>query len=425
MNLSANEIIKCDRRRLAHEAVIRLRAMMRRCGDQSSLSITWGDYKGVRGGVYHFIQFTESAKAPGSMFWEVSEKHLEPDQIATLVNNGFCEHGFAGPAQDPVPAASGGEFWEVASTTADIFFDLLGLPEPAEFVFDLIDQGAPKPHDGADAGHGDHWGCLEEEVSELPDRWLRRAVADGMMADHREPGPLEEGEAIGIVWPAEGSLRVLSLIAGVSDEDGEVRNVLASAYPYAHTGRVYRLVIEDIIPWANGIEGWLTASFAGEDGPIVTFFDTRFYAHNQEYRIGMEADFILSGLAYRAVDAHPDPVFITDPDRIRAMRAGTDRADDESPVEIRLNGAAILIPRSDADPDDYEFQAPVLERERFDLNGRQVMRLTATVMRLSDSDRDISIDIYVGEHGWGNDARPSVGSDVQGVLWLQGHMVTT
>lgn len=64
-------------------------------------------------------------------------------------------------------------------------------------------------------GHGDHWCCIEDDVEKVPAAWLPLAIADGRVIDDRSPGPLAEGEAIGIEW-SETPLRVLTLIASAA-----------------------------------------------------------------------------------------------------------------------------------------------------------------------------------------------------------------
>jgi hypothetical protein len=73
------------------------------------------------------------------------------------------------------------------------------------------------------------------------------------------------------------------------------------------------------------------------------------------------------------------------PESFHSCSHGAGRA-----IEVRLQGAAILLPREDLSPDDYSFQAPVKEVESFDMHGRRVTRLRCTVLRL-DSDVDIDL----------------------------------
>lgn len=270
-------------------------------------------------------------------------------------------------------------------------------------------------------GHGNHWQCLFDVENGIRD-WLPVMVERGCLIDPRPANDgLGAGEVVGIAYP-DTPLRTLSLIVGMR-KNGTMRQVLASAYPFAVKGVRRRLVVEDVIPWQGDIEAWIRTSFPDGDGPELTFFDSRYYANKKRIGVGMEADFILAGMAYFAEVVHPEPILIETPDVIRAMRAGTDRADDPSPVEVRMEGAAILFPREERAPHEYEFQAPVTAVEAFDLLGRRMVRLTVTVARLIDhEDEDVAIDLYVSDHVWGSNERPMPGADVRGLMWLQGYL---
>ncbi len=100
-------------------------------------------------------------------------------------------------------------------------------------------------------------------------------------------------------------------------------------------------------------------------------------------------------------------------------RQDSDAAVDTSPIEVRLQGAAILLPCEDLSPDDYNFQASVKEVESFDMDGRRVTRLRCTVLRLKS---DIDIDLYATAAGMREGEQPRIGDDVRGALWLQGYL---
>lgn len=274
----------------------------------------------------------------------------------------------------------------------------------------------------AHEGHGNHWQCVFEDLQQLM-RLLPTMIECGHFLDDVGKGGLAEGATVGITWP-NTPLRALSLISNVR-EGGVSHQHLVSGFPYAAGGLHQRLVIEEIIPWQNGIEAWIKASPPGDDGPSLTFFDTRFYANRHLMKVGLEAEFILAGLAYFAEVAHPEPVVIAKEDTIRAMRAGTAQADDLSPIEIHMEGAAILLPQDDYAPDEYEFQGPVKMIETFNVFDKAVTKLTLTVARLLDAiDSDIDIELFVGDHVWRTDERPLPGEDVRGLLWLQGFLST-
>lgn len=269
-------------------------------------------------------------------------------------------------------------------------------------------------------GHGNHWGCVFKDQRLLM-QFLPVLVERGRIVDRFEERGMADGATTAIAWP-DTPLRGLSLISE-ERQNGITRQVLASAFPYAATGLRHRLVVKEILPWQSGIEAWIKASPPGDDGPSITFFDTRFYANQRLMKIGLEADFILAGLGYFAEVVYPEPVLITKEHTIRAMRAGTAGADDLSPIEVGMEGTAMLLPRDDYAPDEYEFHGPVKLVDTFDVFDRRMIKLTITVARLSDhNDSDIDIELFVGDHVWRSNERPMPGADVQGLLWLQGRL---
>lgn len=280
--------------------------------------------------------------------------------------------------------------------------------------------------------HGDHWGCLSENVEEFVQRLSPLMLTHGRCIDPHpsdrrsgSDGILAAGESIGLVWP-ESPLCGLSVISGL-EESGAVSQVLMSSYPFVITGARYTLTVMEIIPWSNGVEAWIKACPPNSEGPLLTFFDTRYYAYRDRLRIGQQAEFALAGLVYAAEVVHPEPILITDPDAIRKLRVETSELDEITPMELQTEGAAILLPGDEEEaPDDYQFQGPVKAVETVTVFDQSITRFTATVARLpkpGDADIDLDIELYVANHAWRTEERPVWGSDVRGYVWLQGCLV--
>src|SRR5581483_8843074 len=100
---------------------------------------------------------------------------------------------------------------------------------------------------------------------------------------------------------------------------------------------------------------WIKTRVPGIDGLSLTFFDSRYYASRDRLSVGVEAEFIIAGLAYTAEVAHPEIVRIDEPEKIRAMRAGTERADDLSKIKINMRGFAFFFVRKKSPQEDYVF----------------------------------------------------------------------
>ena len=121
--------------------------------------------------------------------------------------------------------------------------------------------------------------------------------------------------------------------------------------------------------------------------------------------------------------SHLEPAVITDAEKIRAMR-GPEEASDLSPIEIRFEGGAALFPRADRAPDEYEFLGPVKDVTAFELFEQNITRVTLAIGRRPDADvgDDIDIDLYVADHAWRSSERPQPGSNLRGLMWLQGYL---
>jgi len=283
--------------------------------------------------------------------------------------------------------------------------------------------------------HGDHWACLTDDVPALLESWIPRVVEYGDMVEGERDTYLEPGEAAGLAWPDIG-LCALAIVAGTADEDREGSD-LVSAYPYVRGGIRHAIVIDDIIPWENGYEGWITGHLPGTDGPSITFFDTGFYAGRDIYEVGDTVEFEFAAVAYRADVGPPPPITVDDPGRVRELRAAMGAEDDGSPLELSFDGASILYPREEMGPDSYEFigtadavEAVDVEELRLtETTDATVWQLAVTVLRLplggdeaeeSAADYLFDVLVFVADGRWAEETRPQPGDDTNGILWLIG-----
>jgi hypothetical protein len=187
-----------------------------------------------------------------------------------------------------------------------------------------------------------------------------------------------------------------------------VDNVIASAYPEVEDGPVWQVQIHEIIPWANGIEGQISGSAFGA---LVRFFDTRFYENADKYEVGEIYNFNMGALAYIMGQA-PE------------IEAQSDIG-----AKISFKGASAYMPAasggladSDADIDDYWFHSP-LEGEPVETSLAE-QRLTGyPIIMAIPNDRELHITVYAADHVLAADmALARLGDDLQGFLWLQGHL---
>lgn len=277
--------------------------------------------------------------------------------------------------------------------------------------------------DGDDAQHylGSHWDPFVEDSKELmkrlPEIVSQAMVQTGYGADRKPTRPLPESWPKGfeLVWPLRAQGLALILRA---EEDA---NMIVSLFPFFGTGSQHLLTLQSIVVWDGGLEAQITAGLG--DGE-VTFFDTQFLINRGWYEAGKQYDFIFTGMAYNANPAVKRELKIQrHPDQIEWMNQSLKDGEDPHAVEctMTLDGAAMFLPISEWDVDDYSFRAPVKSVEEFqDWLGQDGWRVRATVMRFDDE--DVDLDIVVTRRAWAGEAPPQVGQDMEGRLWLQGYL---
>lgn len=282
-------------------------------------------------------------------------------------------------------------------------------------------------HEDADIptneGHGEHWVCLFRDIETTVTAHLPQVVSEGSLLGFAEPAPIMGEATAGLWWPGQAGRGTLALVAiNAQDEDGTAGNLLMSAYPAVLDGPIQPLTIQEVLPWSNGIEGLVRATFPEDgSGPEIAFFDTLFYLNRDRYRPGLTLPFRLAAFAYWAQVVHPEPVVIDKPEAIEAMRKGTEREGDMSSIEVIMSGAAILFPRDDLSPDDAEAQGPVRAVDHVLWAGVPLTCCWVTVVRLLDrEDEDIDIPVFIAPHVWRTGERPEPGNDLQALIWIQG-----
>lgn len=273
-------------------------------------------------------------------------------------------------------------------------------------------------YDDEEAQHylGSHWDSFTDDSKEIIGRlpeMLDSAVPLGKPCD----GALPDGWPVGVTlaWPntEQGIAMVLRVDADAYQ--------LVSLYPHLSAGSLEELSLNEVKVWEGGLEAQISAGWKGAE---VGFFDTGFVSNRIKYRTGQNYQFRLAGIAYKASPAENKEFEITrNPDELawlnRNLRAGEEPH--EATYKLRLDGAAMFMPVSEWDIDDYSFRAPLKSVEAFsDFLGQEGWRVRATVMRFDDEDADL--DIWITRHAWAGESAPQVGQDISGTLWLQGEL---
>jgi hypothetical protein len=274
-----------------------------------------------------------------------------------------------------------------------------------------------------DAQHflGSHWDPFVEDCTEIIDRVPEIASTalqqTGYGNVHLPPREVPEDWPKGfrLVWP----LRIQGLMATLRTEK-EV-GMIVSVFPFFATGSQHTLTLHEVSVWDGGLEAQITARWGEGE---VTFFDTQYLINRAWYETGKDYDFIFSGVAYKAgpakkhecqINRHPDQVAWMNQRRKEGEKLH------KTTVTMSMEGAAMFLPVTGWDVDDYSFHAPVKSVTEFtDWLGQDGWRVCATVMRFGNEDGDL--DILITKRAWSGAAPPQVGQDIEGQLWLQGYL---
>ena len=272
---------------------------------------------------------------------------------------------------------------------------------------------------------GSHWEPFYEDANDLyrtlPDIIPQSSVHEGFNSNHPAPREIPEEWAKGmhLCWPGHYRGLVVTLLTEKN------QNVMVSIYPYICIGVEVSIEIQRVFVWHSGVEAQIEGSWGDA---TITFFDTSFLNDRAWYETGASYQFILSGIAYEAKPAELNelPVKLP-PDIINGLRAITEEQGVEAPAihdlkTLQLEGAAILSPIPEWDRDDYWFRGTVRRVRPFndDWLGQSGWEVRVTVMRFGDKDADL--DVFITQRIWSGSKPPRTGQDIEGSLWLQGHL---
>lgn len=201
-----------------------------------------------------------------------------------------------------------------------------------------------------------------------------------------------------------------------------VTNFVASIYPYYEYGIQASVTLKKVKVWDEGVEAQIVATWGDAS---VTFFDTHFLINRTWYETGKVYDFILLGIAY---EARPSTImeipFTPEPEVVAWLERYAKEMGKPPPVftgTLSLKDMAMFFDIPEWDKDDYKFRGPVRSvKEVEDILGQYGWLVRATVMRFGDEDADL--DILITCRAWKDAAPPEIGQDIEGTLWLQGHL---
>jgi hypothetical protein len=214
-------------------------------------------------------------------------------------------------------------------------------------------------------------------------------------------------------WPAEAippaGVRPEN-VAYISEDNGEIRHLfvvltgrtigpsrVGAAYPFVPHGAAYEVEIRAVHPAETGIEGEVTAQYAGHE---FRFFEPLWGVKRSSYKVGA-----LQRIRFAAF-GH--------------SLAATNGEIPEAPSPAAVGPASALVMIGPGPSSRYGMHATILEWRGFWTGERLYYALK---LRLFDDGGDFAVDLYAGRHCFADAFSPAAGVAVAGVMWLHGTLV--
>lgn len=281
--------------------------------------------------------------------------------------------------------------------------------------------------ENADVQHylGAHWAPFIDDVKvvfeKLPE-FLKEAVvknALGLILKPERTLPEEWTQGATLAWPS--SQEGIAITVHIAVNSNEIVNL----FPFTQHGSQHRLYVEKVIVWEDGLTAQIDTLFGDAS---LTFFDTDFVANRGWYEAGCVQEFLLTGIAYSAQPAEIFELPITHSSDVVAWRNQLAEQNRNKTIQetemLSLKGMALLFPLREGDVDEYSFRGEVVLVQPFSgFIGQKGWRARVRVMR--DAPDSLDLDICITEKAWQGKESPQLGEDIEGALWLQGHLWST
>ena len=259
----------------------------------------------------------------------------------------------------------------------------------------------------------DRWNAVYAEV----ERELKTRVPELMKQASHRWGAMR--------WPADaippGGVRPEN-VAYISEESGEIRHMfvvmtgrtigpsrVGASYPFVPHGTAYDVEIKAVFPHETGIEGEVSAVYAGQE---FRFFEPLWGVKRNHYKPGatQRIRFAAFGHALSALNgAKPG-------EEARAPDAPALGPLMPPAPEIELPSALVMI--GPGASSRYGVSAPILEWRGFWTGERLYYALK---LRLFEgAGQSFAVDLYAGRHCFRESFSPAAGMAVAGVMWLHG-----
>ena len=270
-------------------------------------------------------------------------------------------------------------------------------------------------------GHGDHWQAVEQDADNFIETMVPLICKEGGLVGQNSfrhtlaEVDQKEGTVFGIQYPVPES--PVSFLALVVNQAPGGSNEIWTAYPICAEGPCTRLVVDEVKPWPNGIEGAVEAYMP--EGDSICFFDPFFFLNREKYQEWAEIDVALSALAYALEKAEPDEAETAETADEPGMAESAPVPDGVStaPQADTGDNPAEYFPCGE-NGDSAQIEFVVEEAVPVACIGRLFWRMTGVIMRAGDA-TEMKIHVYASEQVLKGYV-PQPGDDVLAVAWVQG-----
>lgn len=313
--------------------------------------------------------------------------------------------------QQDTRAASPGPV--LTATAAEAAPQNAGEPSPEEL--EALIKGKNRAHVEA---LGDAWAVL---TGQNPAAIMGRIAGTVMHEGGTRPAwQWKRGgrDHVLMAWPQDQPVRASVLLSGPEGE--HLRPV--SAVPLLE-GLPNDLTVEEIHPWANGLEANVAVGMMEDKNPMW-FFDPLFGRDRDDLTPGVTHTFLLAGLAYGLRKALLDEITITSGPRYEAYAAAWleenpgKRRLDVPPLKVDVSDRHMIMPGRNFC--EYQMRATVEE-----VQDCQLEKMPVTILYLSfpfEHRQPLHLPVYASRMVLG-DYEPQKGEAVEAYVWLQGRVI--
>ena len=273
--------------------------------------------------------------------------------------------------------------------------------------------------------------CQSEHVEALGDAWATLLDGPQLMPQVVSTVISEGGtrtawqsknkgrEQIMLAWPQENLVRAAVVLHG--EEEGKL--IPATAVPLLE-GAPNDMTLEDLHPWANGIEAHVAAC-RNEDAQPLWFYTPLYFRDREALSTpGVRHTVMLAGLAYGLRRALLDDMTLTDGPSFESwaqkwLEENPDKGRlDVPPLKLSLRGANILLPSPHYTV--YQMRTTILAVEECLLDKEKIYLLRVNFGL--DTPEPLDLPVYATARVCKKYV-PAVGDEVDAIIWLQGRLL--